>query len=554
MFKRAILSVFIGFFLPLYALAEDRIALVIGNSNYETMGWQLANPANDARLMKDALESVGFQVSLLVDATEDDMEDAFAAHGRRLSYAGKDAVGLIYFAGHGIQSEGYNYLIPVDTNAVTEQDVWAQAPRLGQALQHVRAAGNGVNFVVLDACRNNPLPSSNRSLGAGGLAPVERSRGLLVSYSTEPGYTATDGAGNNSPYTQALAAVIQQDGLIAEQVFKRVADQVYQATDGAQTPFYNSGLIGEDFCFGDCGKPAPAVIDPGVVFQMVSMGRDVGDTDAPAGDAPVTTTPEPTGLANLSTFQDCDACPEMVVIPAGKFMMGSPDTEYRRHDDEGPVREVSIDRFAMGKYEVTFGQYEQCRAAGACTHDPKSVRTSNPLWEMDDRPVFDLNVSEAQAYVDWLNTQVEGEPYRLPSEAEWEYSARAGTTTPFYTGEEITSEQANYNGQRGYNNGARGGGYLRMPVAVGSYPANAFGLYDMLGNIAEWTADCYTRTYAGLPRNGKAIPGRDQCSQPTRGGDYEKVPSYVRSATRRPQPSGSRNDTVGFRVARDLVE
>ncbi|MEL7454012.1 MAG: formylglycine-generating enzyme family protein, partial [Pseudomonadota bacterium] len=166
-----------------------------------------------------------------------------------------------------------------------------------------------------------------------------------------------------------------------------------------------------------------------------------------------------------------------------------------------------------------------------------------------------INVSfaDAQNYASWLSKET-GQRYSLPSEAEWEYSARAGTTTPFYTGEEITSEQANYNGQRGYNNGARGGGYLRMPVAVGSYPANGFGLYDMLGNIAEWTADCYTRTYAGLPRDGKAIPGRDQCSQPTRGGDYEKVPSYVRSATRRPQPSGSRNDTVGFRVARDLVE
>lgn len=552
MFKRAILSVFIVFFLPLFALAQDRIALVIGNSNYETMGWQLANPANDARLMKDALESVGFQVSLLIDATEDDMEDAFAAHGRRLSYAGTDAVGLIYFAGHGIQSEGYNYLIPVDTNAVTEQDVWAQAPRLGQALQHVRAAGNGVNFVILDACRNNPLPSSSRSLGSGGLAPVERSRGLLVSYSTEPGFTATDGAGNNSPYTQALAAVIQQDGLIAEQVFKRVADQVYQATGGAQTPFYNSGLIGEDFCFGDCGKPAPAVIDAGIVFQMASMGRDVGDTDTAASDAPAKTSTEPAALSDFNTFQDCDGCPEMVVIPAGKFMMGSPETEYRRHDDEGPVREVSVARFAMAKYEVTFGQYEACRTAGACAHDPKSIRPSNPLWVMDDRPVFDLNVREAQAYVDWLNTQVDGTPYRLPSEAEWEYAARAGTTTPFYTGEEITSEQANYNGTRGYNNGAKGGGYLRMPVAVGSYPANPFGLHDMLGNIAEWTADCYTRTYAGLPRDGKAIPGRDQCSQPVRGGDYEKVPSYVRSAIRRAQPAASRNDTIGFRVAKSL--
>ncbi|MEM7329613.1 MAG: SUMF1/EgtB/PvdO family nonheme iron enzyme [Pseudomonadota bacterium] len=552
MFKRAFLSVFIAFFLSLYALAEERVALVIGNSNYQTMGWKLANPANDARLMKAALESVGFQVSMLIDATEDDMEDAFAAHGRRLSNAGSDAVGLIYFAGHGVQSEGYNYLIPVDTNAVTEQDIWAQAPRLGQALQHVRAAGNGVNFVILDACRNNPLPSSNRSAGSGGLAPVARSRGLLVSYSTEPGYTASDGAGENSPYTQALAAVIQQDGLIAEQVFKRVADQVYQATDGIQTPFYNSGLIGEDFCFGDCAQPAPAMLDPGVIFQMASIGRDVGDTDTAASAPTGPATADIETAADFSVFQDCDGCPEMVVIPDGNFMMGSPDTEHRRHDDEGPVREVSVERFAMGKYEVTFGQYEACRAAGACAHDPKSVSNTNPLWVMEDRPVFDLNASQAEAYIDWLNSQVDGTPYRLPSEAEWEYAARAGTTTPFSTGEDITSAQANYNGQRGYNGGATGGAYLRMPVAVGSYPANAFGLHDMHGNIAEWIADCYTRTYAGLPRDGRAIPGREGCSRPVRGGDYEKVPSYIRAAKRRAEPAARQDETIGFRVAKSL--
>ena len=211
MIKRALISVFLSLFLPVIAFAEARIALVIGNSKYETTGWALANPANDARLMKQSLEAVGFRVNLLVDATEDEMEDAFAAHCARLRAGGPDAVGLIYFAGHGIQSEGYNYLIPVDANARTEQDVWAQAPRLGQALQHVRSAGNGVNFVVLDACRNNPLPSSSRSAGSGGLAAVARSRGLLVSYSTEPGFTATDGAGVNSPYTAALAQVIQQE-------------------------------------------------------------------------------------------------------------------------------------------------------------------------------------------------------------------------------------------------------------------------------------------------------------------------------------------------------
>ena len=128
---RALCLVIFAIFIPIVAAAEARIALVIGNRMYEATGWALLNPERDARLMKEALEDVGFQVTLLLNATEDEMEDAFAGHGMRLRNGGADAIGLIYFAGHGVQSEGYNYLIPVDTNARTEQDLWAQAPRLG---------------------------------------------------------------------------------------------------------------------------------------------------------------------------------------------------------------------------------------------------------------------------------------------------------------------------------------------------------------------------------------------------------------------------------------
>lgn len=552
MLIRAFVAILASLLLPVLAFAEARIALVIGNSKYQTTGWALLNPENDARLMKDALEGVGFQVTLLLNASEDDMEDAFAAHGNRLRTAGKDAVGLIYFAGHGIQSEGYNYLIPVDANARTEQDVWAQAPRLGQALQHVRAAGNGINFVILDACRNNPLPSSSRSAGSGGLAPVARSRGLLVSYSTEPGFTATDGSGTNSPYTLALANVIGQDGLIAEQVFKRVADQVHQATGGAQTPFYNSGLIGEDFCFGDCDQSAPAPARSSISDVLGSaLGRDVGDASVP----PVAT--QPAGPApDFASFQDCEQCPEMVVLPAGTFTMGSPESEFRRIDNEGPQREVTIKRFAVGKYEVTFGQYEACRADGGCQgYDPKDGFRKDILWTGDNRPLMLVNVSDAEAYLTWLNSKVDGAPYRLLSEAEWEYAARAGTDTAFSTGEDISSTQANFNGQRTYaNEPAENGIYLRRPVDVGSYPPNAFGLYDLHGNVAEITADCYRNSYAGLPTDGSAVPGSANCSRAVRGGDYAKVPSYVRSAKRDSESASRRKEEMGFRVAKTLSD
>ena len=165
--------------------AAKRIALVIGNSGYERAGWALTNPVNDARLIAQALEGVGFDVELVLDADEDEMEDAFARHGGRLAAAGADAVGLFYYAGHGVQSRGFNYLVPVDADARSEQDVWAQAPRLGLATDYIEAAGNSVNFVILDACRDNPLPSAGRTVAAG-LAPAAP-RPMLPQYQEPPG-------------------------------------------------------------------------------------------------------------------------------------------------------------------------------------------------------------------------------------------------------------------------------------------------------------------------------------------------------------------------------
>ena len=149
------------------AFAQTRIALVIGNSDYNQSGWELPNPVKDADLISDTLKGIGFEVTLVKNATEDEMEVAFQDHGARLQAAGTDAIGVFYYAGHGVQSEGLNYLVPVDANARTEQDLWRQAPRLGDALQYINRAGNSVNFVILDACRNNPLPSATRDVSGG---------------------------------------------------------------------------------------------------------------------------------------------------------------------------------------------------------------------------------------------------------------------------------------------------------------------------------------------------------------------------------------------------
>ncbi|KCZ82953.1 hypothetical protein HAD_14737 [Hyphomonas adhaerens MHS-3] len=563
-----------GFFAVLTVQADTaqppRYALVIGNSDYQQRGWQLSNPANDARLMADSLADVGFQVDLVLNASEDRMEEAFAAHGARLKAGGQKAVGLIYYAGHGVQSQGLNYLVPVDANARSEQDIWRQAPRLGDALRYVEDAGNAVNFVILDACRDNPLPSATRS-AAGGLAEVKPARGLLISYSTAPGYVAYDGEGGNSAFAVALAQTLTRENLIAEQVFKRVADSVNAATGGLQTPFYNSGLTGADFCFAGCsGAPAPA---PTVILDSVLSTRLPAGTRSTAstGEAPVAGPAASPAAGTVSgllrqgafaaaanggpvdarRFSDCADCPQMVAIPAGSFLMGSPESEPERKDTEGPQWEPQVSMLAASEKEISWADLDACIAAGGCAGNKAKAETRSDRWKRGAMPAINITWWEAMDYVRWLNNQVEGEPYRLLNEAEWEYAARAGTTTAFNTGDYLTDKDANFNaGGRQYNGGPKGK-FPRQPLPVGSYPPNAFGLYDMHGNVAEWVADCWGHDYMGRVGKADAEPGAEKCSRAVRGGSWEKIPSYVRSAVRDAYPPGGRDDAIGFRVARD---
>lgn len=256
------------------ALAEPRIALVIGNSDYTVERWKLDNPVRDARLMRAALKDLGFEVEVVLDADEDEMEDAFARFGARLKEAGKDATGFFFFAGHGVQSEGLNYLVPVDTVAYNEADIWANAPRLELLFRYLENAGNGANFIVLDACRDNPLPSAVRNT-AGGLAAASRVRGTLIAYSTAPGAVAEDGTGKYSEFTLALSEMIGQPGISAETLFRRVATRVEQRTGYRQQPWIESGLRGtEDFCFAGCE------IDEAARDEAAALAASLGSNDA----------------------------------------------------------------------------------------------------------------------------------------------------------------------------------------------------------------------------------------------------------------------------------
>jgi len=270
-------------------------------------------------------------------------------------------------------------------------------------------------------------------------------------------------------------------------------------------------------------------------------------------------------------FQECTDCPVMVAIPAGRFVMGSPASEPGRFDDEGPQHIVSVRAFALGKYDVTVEQFRTFLEATG--YQPKPCNTildegwrspgnglAYPPDEVEPRqwPAVCLDWRDAQAYIDWLNAQVKAAhpslmrrdgPYRLPSEAEWEYAARAGTTTARWWGNGIGEGNANCNGcgSKWDNN---------VLSDVGAFNPNPFGLYGMLGNAWQWTADCWHKSYVGAPSDGRPWVEKDCGEHVLRGGSWDNVPIFIRSAAR----SGSAADggeydyssLAGFRVARDI--
>ena len=244
----------------------------------------------------------------------------------------------------------------------------------------------------------------------------------------------------------------------------------------------------------------------------------------------------------VERFRDCPDCPQMVVVPAGRFRMGCVSGQGC-FDDEKPVRQVRIRRpFALSVHEVTFAEWDACVSAGGCG----GYRPNDAGRGRENRPVMNVSWNDTRSYVSWLSRRT-GKTYRLPSESEWEYAARAGSTTKYSWGNEVGRNRANCVGCRSRWDRQR-------TAPVGSFPANAFGLHDMHGNVWEWVEDCWNNSYARAPKHGGAWLSGECAERVLRGGSWLYDPRYLRAAYRLGSPSGIRNlNDIGFRVARTLA-
>ena len=612
--------VWAGFAVPAPAAVDVEFgryhALVVGINAYKNLP-QLETAVNDATAVADVLrQKYGFEVTLLLNPGRSEVIRAMDKLRGELTE--RDNL-LIYYAGHGVLDveADVGFWMSVDAEEGTQAD-WISISTITST---VRAMSAKHVMIVSDSCYSGRLTrglSVSVKTGSERVAELrrlagKRSRTALVSGGLEP---VNDGGGEgHSVFTRAFLTALREstEVLDGQQLFTAVRRPVIVNAD--QTPEYSdirlAGHDGGDFLFVPVSlgaaaeaRPAPEPDSGGVSVDMQVWDR-IEDSTNPADfetfietfpSSPmvgfarnkleqletalvVPTEPVAPAVAEEAvgvypeTFRDCAECPEMVVIPAGEFVMGSPEGEEGRDSDEGPQHTVRIGRpFALGKFEVTRGEFgafvresghqaSGCRVyTGSAWENDASKGWRDPGYEQTERdPVACVSWDDAVAYLAWLSRKA-GAAYRLASESEWEYAARAETTTARFWGEDADrgcgyANAADLSAKREYSDWTVANcddGYAQT-APVGSFAANAFGVYDMLGNVWEWTEDCWNGSYAGAPADGSAWRSGDCGPRVLRGGSWDSKPRSVRAAYRFRYGAEFRDFNLGFRVARTLT-
>jgi formylglycine-generating enzyme required for sulfatase activity len=564
---------------PVYAEEAPplRFALVIGNGDYRYVD-NLPNTANDASDMAEKLSSLGYRVDLQLNSDFGGMTRAIGAWIRLLS-ADRSSEGFFWYAGHGVQVAGENYLLPVDINAEDEAGIVFGAYPLGRLLLSLeQTAGNKLNLVVLDACRDNPfknLAGGSRGLSRGFVTVEHPPQDIFIMFSTAPGTTAADGEDTrNSPFTEAFLKYIDS-GEILPVMAGLITRETMRLTGGKQRPYQNGSIVSELYYS----------IAPGTGSASGAPGSGV--PDGPGNGAPGTPRPVARDIGGTPQNAPVAPAPDMAALPGGTFNMGSPEMELDRVGFRERRHEVRVDGFYLGVRELTLGEFR--RFAGETGYRTTAEQAGGAFayneaggeWEFradadwrrpgfrqgEDHPVVNVSWFDAVAYCNWLSEKegrkpayaISGEDvrwdrsadgYRLPTEAEWEYACRAETTAPFSTGERISTAQANYNGNFPYNYGNRGL-FRKATLPAASFRPNPWGLYDMHGNVWEWCWDFYGLTDGGTETLENPAGPETGAHRVNRGGGWDSPAKDLRSAARSsdfPETAGS---SAGFRLARN---
>lgn len=548
---------------PSVSQNTNRVALVIGNQDYELS--PLINPINDANLIAEALRDVGFDVILRENLNNQEFDEAVKEFGSRLVPGG---VALFYYAGHGVQFADRNYLVPVDfTNIenLSGENVENELFYIGKVLDAV-IAENNLNILIFDACRNAPVDLQLPAGTKPGFASINTTTyaGTYIAYSTSPGNVATDGKGfSNSPYSYWLADSIKLSPSRIEDVFKRTRIQVERMSGGKQITWESSSLkkdfyfvaenlsaLPKDRNFFNISLNVPASMFRTENFELRLFNESGSLTNRKTGAVKFfveNLRPLPPGVKNL----------EMAQIKGGTFLMGTSGTDaltafqdLRKNGDEAvdwainemPQHCVGVAGFYISRYEITQAQW-----LFVMGNLPAGIPSE---FLGINKPVVNVSWEDAVLFCEKLS-KMTGKIYRLPTEAEWEFAARAESKTPFGFGMTLIPAIANYYWLSSFGAGPGGREPLRRVWNVGeSLIANANGLFDMHGNVAEWCEDIYYNDYKDAPKNGSARqPNEDsENARVIRGGSWEDIPAHCRSTSRWKAAFNQRTTNIGFRV------